>query len=1014
MKKEFSENSRVQIPAILHLLKLGYKYISYKKHKKEFDPDTNIILTEFKKKFLEINKGKTDSDFSRELKDIKLELNYNDLGKSFFERLQGNRDTKLIDWENFDNNSFLVGMEVACKNNEDEFRPDITIFINGLPLSYIEVKKPNVIRDKTTGIKSEFLRFNRRLNNNKYRMFNNIMQIMSFSDNMEYADYDNQKMQGSYYSTTSLGKAFFNSMHEERNDELVYNLQDISDDDINNVLSDANKLIIKNTPEFKTNCEVNTNTNSFLSSIYSRKRFYFFLRFGIAYVRTIDKDNNAIWQKQIMRYPQYFATRKISEKIDSGIKKGIVWHTQGSGKTALAFFNIRYLKYKFGKKGVISNFYFVVDRLDLASQAKNEFEKRGLRVKLISKKSDMNVPFDEDVAVVNIQKINENTDLTNSSGYDLNTQNVYFIDEAHRSYNEVGSYLPNLYNSDRNAIKIALTGTPLINVDNKKNNHATTKEIFGDYIHKYYYNQSVNDGYTLRLIREEIETSYKEKLTDIYNDIKVKKGSLKKKDIYSNPNFVNPMLKYIINDFTESRKLYGDSSIGGMIVCQSSEQAREMFNEFKEKQKNNETKLSSALILSDYGDKKTRSDDVTRFKEGKLDFLIVYNMLLTGFDSPRLKKLYLGRKIKAHNLLQTLTRVNRPYKSFRMGFIVDFANISEEFDKTNNAYFKELNEEFSSLNDDEKNNMFGDLFVSQEEIEASLNDIYFEMSKYDMNNLEKFNNEINNIRDKKDLSKLDRVLQELKQYYNISRLMNYNKIVDNINKIDVSKMISIVENRISTINIIENVNDDDSSKILNSIMDESNFTFRKVSENELEIASNVFDKEKSRAASELNKNWDQSDPEWVYLYDEFMRILKKQDVSEKDLSDIDSNISELKKITYNIKLLNSNNNKYMTMFNDDVKFARTYKYFVNKKNDIYENVLDGHGFYILLTNVKKVIDEEVSKNSGIVSNKEYFEKETQRVVRKSGYIENVTIPITAVKEISNILTNEYLNELSEV
>ncbi|MFM6265046.1 MAG: hypothetical protein ACKPFA_00820, partial [Dolichospermum sp.] len=84
--------------------------------------------------------------------------------------------------------------------------------------------------------------------------------------------------------------------------------------------------------------------------------------------------------------------------------------------------------------------------------------------------------------------------------YDVNIQRVYFLDEVHRSYNPKGSFLANLIQSDPNAIKIGLTGTPLLG------NDYNSKMLFGDYIHKYYYNASIADGYTLRLIREEIET----------------------------------------------------------------------------------------------------------------------------------------------------------------------------------------------------------------------------------------------------------------------------------------------------------------------------------------------------------------------------------------------------------------------------------------------------------------------------------------------------------------------------
>ena len=104
-----------------------------------------------------------------------------------------------------------------------------------------------------------------------------------------------------------------------------------------------------------------------------------------------------------------------------------------------------------------------------------------------------------------------------------------------------------------------------------------------------------------------------------------------------------------------------------MIVCDSSKQAREIEKQLEERRSRGETNITSALILHDEGDKEYKKDRVESYKEGKIDLVIVYSMLLTGFDAPRLKRLYLGRKIKAHNLLQTLTRVNRPYKDYQFG-----------------------------------------------------------------------------------------------------------------------------------------------------------------------------------------------------------------------------------------------------------------------------------------------------------------------------------------------------------
>lgn len=1021
MSKDFNELSRVQLPAVIQLMKLGYEYLSYNKNRSDFDPDNNIIVPIFKKQFLKLNPDASEDDFKNEYKDIKLELNFNDLGRSFFNRLQGkgNSEYRLIDWNNFDNNIFHVAIEVSCINGEEEFRPDITIFINGLPLTYIEVKQPNAIRDGMTGMKSEAKRMKERFENKKFKAFHNITQLIAFSDNKDYADDNGKQLQGSYYATTSFGKVVFNSMHEERYGELVDRIGTVSEEDIDRVLKDANKIVLKNTVEFKDNCSNDTPENRFLTSIYTKKRLEFFLRFGIVYVETTTKDGKPGLQKHIIRYPQYFATRKIAEKIAEGVKKGVIWHTQGSGKTALAYFNVRYLRYKFQQSNLIPRFYFVVDRLDLAAQASKEFRKRGLTVKLISSKKQLNEAFSEDIAVVNIQKINEDTNLTNRSGYDLGTQNIYFIDEAHRSYNEKGSYLPNLYNADKNSIKIALTGTPLISMSkNGKKGRATTREIFGDYIHKYYYNQSIEDGYTLRLLREEISTSYKKKLNAVLDDIseKVKKGSLDKTSLYSHPNFVRPMLEYIIDDFSKSRNIYDDQTIGGMIVSQSSNQAREMYRQFMKKREQGETNLTASLILSDEDDKETRAREVDDFKNGKTDFLIVYNMLLTGFDAPRLKKLYLGRMVKAHNLLQTLTRVNRPYKDFKLGYIVDFANISHEFDKTNHAYFEELNQEYNAdTTDEELKNIYGSLFVPDTEIERSLKNAELVLIEYTTDNLEQFSREVDEIPEKKELLKLSRTLRELKQYYNISRLNGYTDLTDRIGEFDVPKLLTIVTNRIATLNLLSNAKDDSSEKLLKLAMSKMDFSFKKVGEAELELAANDFLDRQRKAASALGHNWDQTDPEWGSLYDEFTRILQKQHIGELTAEETQINTTALDHIIIQINNLNARNRKLATAFDGDRKYARTYKHIIySQKKKMPSSVREEPGLYRVMKRSKQEIDDKVAKNQNMVENQGYFTNESIATIRNSSRQEKVEIAPAQVRAVSQLLTDEYGKELESI
>ena len=976
-KKDFSELTRVQIPAALHLMRLGYTYLPRNgKEIAERDPDTNILVSVFKEQFLKFNNYLTEEDFERELANIKLELDQNDLGRSFFRRLQGQEDTVYIDWENPEANTFHVALEVTCKNGQDEFRPDIVVFINGLPLSYIEVKQPNAIRDGKTGIQSEQDRTRQRFENRKFRRFNNITQLIALSDNLPYISGQGQQKQGSYYGSNAFSKTKFNAFKEERQADFIRSFATLTEDQIDFVLKDMKRFALKSQPEFTTNLDHDTPCNAFLSSLYSKERLLFMLRFGLVYVEEESKEGQMQLQKHIMRYPQYFATRAIEETIAKGIKKGVIWHTQGSGKTALAYFNIRYLTHYFSKQGIVPQFYFVVDRLDLADQAFKEFTKRGLRVKRINNPQELNQKQDGyDVAVVNIQKFKEDSDLTDRSGYDLNRQNIYFIDEAHRSYNERGSYLPNLYQADTKAIKIALTGTPLITYkkDGKtKESHATTRDIFGDYIHKYYYNQSIDDGFTLRLMREDIETSYKDNLRSINEEIQ--RGDLSKEDIFAHPHYVEPMLDFIIEDFNRARDLvFDDQTIGGMIVCDSSKQARELEKQLEERRQAGSTKLTSALILHDEGDKEEKKEKVDAYKEGKIDLIIVYSMLLTGFDAPRLKRLYLGRKIKAHNLLQTLTRVNRPYKDYIFGYVIDFADISKEFDKTNRAYLEELNQEYDiTLTGENGEDVFGSLFVPADEIAQELSKTEQILMDYPTGNLEYFSQVINDIKDRKQLNDLRKALESIKQYYNVARLLGYEHLLQEIDINQIAILLNILSRRLLTLSLIDKPDEFSSRTLLNLAMSETSFSFIKIAEEELRLAANDLEDWRRRVGSGINKQIDEKDPEWVSLYEEFQRIMKKHLIHGQEgftMENIKETQKAYEKLFADVESYHSRMRRLSMNFDGDIMAARSYKHVTNSAM-----VRDFPAIYYVIKDSKVKLDQKIGQNQGILENEGYLKR----------------------------------------
>lgn len=1018
----FNEDTRVKIPAIIHLTRLGYKYFSLKDKNYIFDPDSNIIKNEFTKSILALNPDADLDSIEQELRNIREELNYEDLGRAFYNRLLGDGDgeLKLIDWNNFSKNSFHVTTELTCKNGEDEFRPDITVFVNGLPLSFIEVKKPN----NYEGIKAERDRIQIRFKNDKFRRFINITQLLVFSNNMEYDDTDTNKLQGAFYATTSKNDdAQFNNFREQKKSEYIDLIEDIDDETVEFILADNNCKVIKHSPEFISNTDIDTPTNRLISSLYSTNRLQEVLKYALCYVDEVDKETGVVSiQKHIMRYPQFFATKAIKSKLADGIKKGVIWHTQGSGKTALSFYNVSSLKDYFAKKGIVPKFYFVVDRIDLANQAKDEFSKRGLKVHSIDSKDALIKDFknntsNEGMTVLNIHKFREDTVALNDSGYDIKVQRVFFIDEAHRSYDPRGSFLANLYNSDKDSIKIALTGTPLIiysDHDDKgdikdstqKEDSKTTRNIFGDYIHKYYYNDSIRDGYTLKLLREEIETSYKEKVRGIISDIKVHAGDIDKRDLYAHEKFVDPMLHYILKDFTESRIRFGDKSIGGMVVCDSSSQAREMFRLFKES--GEEHGLTSALILHDEDDKDTRKKKTKDFKDGKIDIMFVYSMLLTGFDAPRLKKLYLGRKIRAHNLLQTLTRVNRPYKNFKLGYVVDFADISAEFEITNQAYFKELKSEYSeNLEDEDPSNIFGSLFMSKAEIDQQINDVQVAISDYTTENLETFSHQISQIDDRQHILELKRALESARDVYNVARLLGYTEILEKLDFKKLAKLLTMVSDRLKLLNLKDAMNDINSKELLNTAIEDVIFSFTKTGEEELKLLSEDLHNTAGKVRHELDRNFNKKDPEWLSLYEAFIKLLDKHNIDPESES-IDSmkfESEELKRIFEQIKELNRKNSMLLAKFDGDRKFAVIYK-----NHQPSGKVSDNIALYNLLNDAKAKIDTRLTNSQDILSNQGYFRQTTGEYILDSFDKGSYDLNARLVRNLISNTADEYLAE----
>lgn len=991
-----NENSRVKIPALVHLTRLKYDYLSLKQYNGGICSETNIFKSLFWAGINRINGcNLSEQDVDRLLEELTIKLSNDDLGRAFYKiLLDGINGLRIIDLEDESRNTCHVVTELTYRNGEDEFRPDITLLINGLPLAFVEVKKPN----NRDGIIAEHNRINTRFSKEVFRRFVNITQLMVFSNNMDYDDADPERVEGAFYASSSYQKLFFNRFREE-DPQLHTAIQEIDGQKEDFILSDNNLVSIKGTSEYCTNLNGLTPTNRILTSFFSHNRFLKLLKYGFAYVERTNKDGIKTLEKHVMRYPQFFATMAIEKKLDSGVKHGIIWHTQGSGKTALAFHNVRYLRDYYQRQEKVAKFYFIVDRLDLLTQAGEEFAARGLHVEKVNSKDDFiknirtigiaNNTGEDTITVVNIHKFSAES-IVRKADYDVNVQRIYFLDEAHRSYNPKGSFLANLMASDREAVMIALTGTPLIGEG------YNTKDVFGEYIHKYYYNRSIADGYTLKLIREGIKTEYRVKLQSILEDLKMQEGSLKKRDIYAHPKYVAALVDYIVDDFRRSRIALGDSSIGGMIVCDSSDQARMV-----EETLSGYPEISHVLILHDVDDKETRRGYQEDFKKGKIDLLVVFNMLLTGFDAPRLKKQYLGRLVKEHNLLQTLTRVNRPYKSFRYGYVVDFADIRAEFDKTNQAYFQELQAELG-----DEFQRYRDIFKSQEEIEQDIQAIQDKLFMYATDNAELFSQQITALDDKQELLALRQALDTYKELMNIIQLFGYEELAHKFTMENLHALYTEVNNRIAIVNFKQNMRDgEDVSGLLNLALDQIEFHFRKVSEGELVIADKFQDVlEKTR--QELERSLDAKDPEYISLLEELKRIFKKKNIEELTADEMNQNIQELERIRKAAAQQNLRDQMLCAKYKNDVKYMRTHKRIKANPPPIGSDPV----IFDVLMGIKVAVDQKVLNNQRMMDNHAYFTREIMPEIIQSCRSSGVQPTASQVKFVEGCISSEYFAE----
>ncbi|GAA8424906.1 hypothetical protein HpDR46_19560 [Helicobacter pylori] len=720
--------------------------------------------------------------------------------------------------------------------------------------------------------------------------------------------------------------------------------------------------------------------------------------------------------------------------------KGIIWHTQGSGKTALTYHLTKLIRDFFSPLNKKTKFYFIVDRLDLLEQAKNEFLKRGLCVHEAENKEDLSQKLknsnvfegpqgNDEIIVVNIQKFkapNEDpsdsapkeivskTELQEATKDNHDLQRVFIIDEAHRSYDPKGCFYANLIECDKTAIKIALTGTPLLE-DNAQDK--ATKKTFGNYLHTYSCAESIKDRHTLKLQLEIIEKSYKEKLQEIYRllqeSITIEDIEVKKEFIFNHERYIKEMLFYIIRDLLDFRRLNDDERLKAMVVCFSSVQAKLanlLFNEVQEKvlQENHNlkilNKLQSSLILHDEQEVKEK---IYSFKHENTDIVFVFNMLLTGFDLPNLKRLYIHRELKDHNLLQALARVNRPYNNMSFGYLIDFVGIKENYDKTTDDYLKELNQ-FNQSDSNIKDNL-KDMFADRNILEKDIKNAYDDLFNYPIDDIEAMTSAIVSISEMNELLKVSHAINTLKINYNLIRTSSDEKILSLKEKIDIekiSKISSMLHQKAKQLHALKNINEPKNPNdliVLEDLIALLDFKIEFKESKELRFKEKEEISAKYKQAKEmLEKIPDKQDKEVQKISKELSKLIQTPATSQnfEEIShSYDAIISQLKQHKeQTTNLLNK--------YNNDRAYVITHKRLHDRLME--ENI--SKGIFTLLSALKKALDARISKRQEIL-NEETTLKNAIKVELRDAFKENPSLKDLQKEE--KFIAQTLFNELTQ-
>jgi type I restriction enzyme R subunit len=360
--------------------------------------------------------------------------------------------------------------------------------------------------------------------------------------------------------------------------------------------------------------------------------------------------------------------------------------------------------------------------------------------------------------------------------------------------------------------------------------------------------------------------------------------------------------------------------------------------------------------------------------------------------------------IRKHNLLQALTRVNRTYKDFRYGYVVDFADIRQEFDDTNKAYFDELQAE---LGDEMEH--YSQLFKSPQEITAEIEHIKDVLFRFDIENAEHFSQQISEIQDRETLLALRKALADAKSLYNLIRLQGEYSFLEQLDFQKLNLLYRETSNHLDLLNLKDSIEQgSDNANLLNVALEDVIFKFVKISEEELVLADKLKNTLR-RTREALASNFDQQDPKFVTLKEELERLFKKKNLSEVTQDEMTANIDALNKIHERIKELNRQNQQLRQKYQGDSKYTRIHKRLLESGGlgDSERKIFEA------LTGIKQDADQQVLQNTQILDNESYFERTMMPIViNRFMKQQQIKLNPDASRYINHLVVAEYLKEFN--